>query len=339
MKVYISIIIVTCVLLISSCNCSPIKNCLKTLPKSWDEQPIIDHVKKCVENPESYIIDVSLMSNLQKKGYFKSSDFLQKNHYIKNGINIGQELRNDVAFVKKSLDQILEDVSHIKKIHKITPVFKWGQSYSEIKIFFKFAHRFDSPGCLDIKETQLKVNKQNFVRFTTKCLHGNSPTLFDLEIKLKRKLKWKEATWNKDSVGTAVLTIPKKKEKIWIALLDEKWKKPAEMKVTVWWDLKYMFKDAMTEYERLIDEADDDDELWGIKKDDDDEEEDEGDDEEEDSVIKEEDKQKNITPQNYETTEDLMASSDTKNEEQNKVIEEDKEHIEDLLSESNQTDL
>lgn len=30
------------------------------------------------------------------------------------------------------------------------PVMKWGQNYTHVLIYVKYAHRFDSPGCIDV---------------------------------------------------------------------------------------------------------------------------------------------------------------------------------------------
>lgn len=40
-------------------------------------------------------------------------------------------------------------IAKSKKPQVVLPVFKWGQSKTEVFIEIKLSHRFDAPGCLD----------------------------------------------------------------------------------------------------------------------------------------------------------------------------------------------
>ena len=140
----------------------------------------------------------------------------------------------------------------------ITPVFKWGQSEDNILIWVKMSHKIDVPGCLDIKDSSLTFEK-NLMKFVVNCMQANQPLEFRLELLLNDDLHHKKATWKKDSVGTGIITIPKNTDGMIIRdLLHKNFKKPPNMKVQVWWELKNAHKKAMEEYERIIFDEEDD---------------------------------------------------------------------------------
>ena len=185
-----------------------------------------------------------------------------KNWFLNNSLNLNEKIASEFESVKQKMDNLVSMVSSVKKSHVVQPVFKWGQSEKNILILVKFSHKFDAPGCLDIKEGKLTWEK-NLMRFVVNCMQANQPLEFRLELLLDEDLHHSKATWVKDSVGTAIITIPKDSNgDIIKTLLHKDFKKPGNMKVMIWWELKGQHKSAMAEYERLIDEDDDDD--WGL---------------------------------------------------------------------------
>lgn len=202
-------------------------------------------------------VDTKLMVTLLKQGYFKTSDFLMKNWFLKKGIDIGDQLQREVGSLKSELDKLVQAVSNVKKNHTLNPVFKWAQSEDDILMLVKFAHRFDSPGCIDVKNERLTITDNNLV-FEAYCVQANQPIDFKLDILMAKDVNGLEATWKKDSVGTAVITIPKtNKGEIWKEVLSSKFKKPPTMKVSVWWEVKDAYKSAMDKFSDLLEEDDD----------------------------------------------------------------------------------
>jgi hypothetical protein len=148
-------------------------------------------------------IDTALMVTLLKMGYFQTSDFLMKNWFLKKGIDIGQDLQKEVGSLKAHLDKLVDSVSSVKKTHALNPVFKWAQSEDDILMIVKFAHRFDSPGCIDVKNENMSV-VENLLVFEAYCVQANQPIDFKLEMLLAKDVDGPKATWKRDSVGTAV---------------------------------------------------------------------------------------------------------------------------------------
>lgn len=202
-------------------------------------------------------IDTALMVTLLKKGYFQTSDFLMKNWFLKKGIDIGDSLQKEVGSLKAHLDKLVSSVSDVKKTHSLSPVFKWAQSEDDILMIVKFAHRFDSPGCIDVKNEKMTV-VDNLLVFEAYCVQANQPIDFKLQMLLGKDVDGGNASWKRDSVGTAVLTIPKvTKGEIWRDLLDKSFKKPPTMKVSVWWEVKDAYSSAMNKFSEMLEEDDD----------------------------------------------------------------------------------
>lgn len=123
------------------------------------------------------------MISLLKKGYFRASDYLLKNWFLTKGIDIGEKLRYGVNSIKSDLEKLVQLVSSAKKYHTVIPVVKWGQSEGLIKLHIKFSHRFDTPGCLELRDEKLEIlNGQDFT-YEAKCLQGSQPLLFKLSFK------------------------------------------------------------------------------------------------------------------------------------------------------------
>jgi len=197
------------------------------------------------------------MVTLLQKGYFKASDYLMKNWFLKKGIDIGDQLQKEVGSLKAELDKLVQAVSNVKQNQTLYPVFKWAQSEDDILMLVKFAHRFDSPGCIDVKNERLSVVDNNLI-FEAYCVQANQPIDFKLDILMGKDVDGLQATWKRDSVGTAVITVPKtKKGEIWRELLSSEFKKPPTMKVAVWWEVKDAYATAMNKFSDLLEEDDD----------------------------------------------------------------------------------
>ena len=51
----------------------------------------------------------------------------------------------------------------------VSPAFMWAQSLSNVYILIKFAHSHDSPGCLEVKNQEIKFTTNN-LQFFGYCL-------------------------------------------------------------------------------------------------------------------------------------------------------------------------
>ena len=89
------------------------------------------------------------------------------------------EYRKDLAKSIRHIKEELEEVNIKYRFQKITyknifPASQWAQSLDNIFIEIKFAHRHDSPGCLEVEDNHTFYTMDK----TGHCLwSGNSSTL------------------------------------------------------------------------------------------------------------------------------------------------------------------
>ena len=138
---------------------------------------------------------------------------------------------------------------------RLSPVFKWGQNYTHILIYVKFAHRFDSPGCLHIWGKNLTLTENN-LKFSAFGIQAENPLEFELEFPLFRDIDVAESIEKSESVGTMVIHLKKKAKGIWKKLVQEKFN-TSNLKVKIWWELADVYPTAMRAYNKMIDKDDD----------------------------------------------------------------------------------
>ena len=71
----------------------------------------------------------------------------------RRGIKFQDALNNAINNVKRKLEDIHNKFRFEENdFQKVSPAFQWAQSMTHVYIQIKFAHRHDSPGCLEIKD-------------------------------------------------------------------------------------------------------------------------------------------------------------------------------------------
>ncbi len=149
----------------------------------------------------------------------------------------------------KELEVLKALISQNKNKQIIHPVFKWGQSKSDILIFMKLSHRFGSPGCLDvIKDPTISVDEFKF-NFTVECIQATQPLIFILNFDLFEKVD--KFILDKDSVGTYSLTLKKSEDKIWPDLFKDP-KTRENYNPKIWYELEEVHKDDMNEFYEIM---------------------------------------------------------------------------------------
>jgi hypothetical protein len=142
-------------------------------------------------------------------------------------------------------------IARSKKPQKVQPVFKWGQSNSEVFIEIKLSHRFDAPGCLDTLSREdvhdvISLTQGTSFRFSRKCVQANQPLLFELEFPLFQPIESVDLEPN--SVGKLTVVLKKSEEKLWKDLFSD----PADRKkftFKVWSELSDSYPEMEDFYE------------------------------------------------------------------------------------------
>jgi len=187
----------------------------------------------------------------------KSGNFLSLEAFLNELNNRGIKFRESLSLAINNIQKKLEDLHNKFKFdesdfQRVTPAFQWAQSMSHIFLEIKFAHRHDSPGCLEVKDQTVDIGK-NKVVFKTYCVLGDVPIRFDLNLNLFTEISVDECTHGSGSVGRYSLTLKKKTAGMyWDRLLLDPKDAPANMRV--WFEMRERY------YEQIKQYIDDDDE-------------------------------------------------------------------------------
>jgi hypothetical protein len=247
----INILLIFNLFLIISCNFSDNDNCIELkdiLYKSYSE--IVLYITKNInilkEKPQS-CIDI-----LVKNGKLDELDYYL-NELAKKGIQYRENLSVSINTMKKQLDEIHNKHRfEVKEYQTVSPAFKWAQSLDDIFIEIKYAHRHDSPGCLEIKDMDINI-KNDSVSFVGFCVLGDVPIKIDFKIDTYHGLNVSECTHGAGSVGRYQITLKKNEKKFWKKLLKDDSPIPPNMRV--WFEMKEKYQEQLSKYE--VDENDD----------------------------------------------------------------------------------
>ena len=189
----------------------------------------------------------SCIDTLIKFGKIPVLDF-----YLNELCKLGIEYKENLEI---SLNTVLTQINDVYNKHKysesqyqtVFPASKWAQSMDEVFIEVKFAHRHDSPGCLEMKNLKVEL-KERSVRLVGYCVLGDVPIKMDFDIKLWNKINVKESKHFESSVGRYQFNlVKKKKDSYWKKLMDEKMSIPPNMRV--WFEMKEKYQEQLEKYE------------------------------------------------------------------------------------------
>ena len=154
-----------------------------------------------------------------------------------------------------SLNTMFTQINDVYNKHKysendyqeVFPASKWAQSLDEIFIEIKFAHRHDSPGCLEMKNLKVEL-KDKSVKLVGYCVLGDVPIKMNYYIEMYDKINVKESKHFVSSVGRYQFNLKKKKSNnYWKKLLSDKMAVPTNMRI--WFEMKEKYQDQLSKYE------------------------------------------------------------------------------------------
>ena len=212
-----------------------------------------------LKNKSRQCIDI-----LVKNGKLLALDFYLT-ELGKRGVSYRENLEMSINTLKKALDDI-HNKHRFDQIQYQTvfPAFQWAQSLNEIFLEIKFAHRHDSPGCLEIKDLSVKFGS-NTVDLIGYCVLGDVPIKIDFHIKTWAEISKENSTHGFGSVGRYQITLKKKEAgKYWNRLLADGQSIPNNMRV--WFEMKEKFEESLKEFEKDDDDEEFNKELEEIKK-------------------------------------------------------------------------
>jgi hypothetical protein len=198
---------------------------------------------------------------------FSSAEFLISNFILPNSINIEQGFRFMTNSLKSKYDGIHRIALNSGKRITVSPALKWGQSYEDILVYVKFAHRIDSPGCNEVTHRTALISQNNELRLEANGILAGTPINFNLSVPLFERVIKDSIEVKSAGVGAVILEIKKVKHGIWHQL-HQQGADNSRFTASVWWDLKgAKFDGAMEAFKKLHKQIDqkDDEGIWKTK--------------------------------------------------------------------------
>ena len=169
------------------------------------------------------------------------------------------EYRKDLAKSINHIKKELEDVNIKYRFQKIKyknifPASQWAQSLDNIYIEIKFAHRHDSPGCLEVEDKKIDL-KEDSLSFTGTCSLGDDHIRIEYNVNFAKKINVALSTNELGAVGRYRFTLKKAERGFWEKLLKDGEEMHSNMRI--WYEMKEKYQDELMGYEK--DEEDDKD--------------------------------------------------------------------------------
>lgn len=202
---------------------------------------------------------------LLTKGLYKPAEFLMQ-ELNKRGI----QFRDQLKIATNNINQKLKDIYSKFRFEEsdyvtASPAFQWAQNVESVFIQIKYAHRFDAPGCLEVKKETIDIDG-NLLNFRAYCIQGDTPIKFSLSLDLFDTIDKDQSVFTSSSVGRYQLTLKKTTGKYWKSLQKPGAESPSNMRM--WLEMREKYLDEIQKY---IDESEEeenkdiDEELKSIK--------------------------------------------------------------------------
>ena len=226
--------------------------CEEYISSSLNESDLINKIETNFESIKN--ISLNCIESLLRTSNYKTLET-----YVKllnsNGIRFRENLSNIINTLQKKLEDIMNKYKFDENDYQIvSPAFQWAQSLSTIFIEVKFAHRHDSPGCIEINNLNIEINGNN-VRLIAYCISTDIPIKFDLNLNCLYDFDKEKSSFSSGSVGRYQMTLKKKDVKYWERLLFDPKESFSNMKI--WYEIKNRYLEELKDYEKI--ESDDDD--------------------------------------------------------------------------------
>jgi hypothetical protein len=184
---------------------------------------------------------------LVERNYFKCLEFLINNVYTEeNNKDVVPVLKTFISKVRKDQDNILELANFKQKIVSVSPAFQWAQDLDSIALSIKFAHRLDSPSCIDIFDQNVTITDTNLTiscmckKYNSREVSGSfksdySVFKYVMNHELYEAINATESYYEFQSAGRLYVNLTKsEKQKRWRRLLKSE-ERPDNMRI--WYEL------------------------------------------------------------------------------------------------------
>ena len=183
----------------------------------------------------------------------------------KRRISFRQALQSSINRMSSALDSIVSKHRY-ERIHyqTIYPAFQWAQSLTSIFIEIKFAHRHDSPGCLDMKNYTADIQSDR-IRFEGYCVLGDVPIKIEFDIGLFKGISKDKSGFAFGSVGKGIFTLQKEEDGVyWEKLVTEG--SAVNRNMRVWFEMQEKYEEELKGIELKDKDKEEDEDVNGYEK-------------------------------------------------------------------------
>lgn len=141
------------------------------------------------------------------------------------------KIRDEVKWAAEELKKQVERVEAIVQDSKeqvAVPAAQWAQSSDKLIMDVKFAHRFDAPGCLDLRSLNVTITETH-LHLSTHCLISGEKIKYVLDFDLFDSADTEKSGYKQTSAGHVTIHITKKTKMAW--KLPMKGKKPNNLQI------------------------------------------------------------------------------------------------------------
>ena len=137
---------------------------------------------------------------------------------LESGVKLdAQEIQKEVNQLRKRLSDFTAFVqASNRELSHVFPAFEWAQSRDSLFISVKFAHKLDTPACIDVAQDTAEMTAN---RVVVSAICKGKHKRFTLDLGLLKEIDPDNSTWAMASVGRGMLTLKKKEIKKWPRLL------------------------------------------------------------------------------------------------------------------------
>jgi len=183
-----------------------------------------------LETASAVFADAQELAWLSKRGWFEAArKLVMKGHELgKDGLEQQQAfakvVRQEAQDLKQKCDALTDSLTVQKEIGKVSCAFQWAQNSSCIFLSVKFAHRWSSPGALELHNTKVNLSDCCF-NFSADAQHSGLKKRYILDLSFFAEVDPQHLTWQLASAGRLTAMVPKKLPGQWPSLLRGKEKR------------------------------------------------------------------------------------------------------------------
>ena len=179
----------------------------------------------------------------------------------KRRISFRQPLQSSINRISSTLDSIVLKHRYDQTVY---PAFQWAQSLNNIFIEIKFAHRHDSPGCLDMKNYTTNI-QSHYITFEGYCVLGDVPIKIEFDINLFKGINKDKSMFAFGSVGKGIFTLYKEEEGVYWEKLVNEGSSSVNRNMRVWFEMQEKYEE---ELKGIIEHKDEEEEDADVNVDD-----------------------------------------------------------------------